>query len=203
MKYIVKPAITLLITAVITVAALSVVYNLTLEPIERQKFKTQETAMREILPRATEYREMQIEKTGSIVSVYEGLYASQALTDSVTVGYVLLLSPEGYSGKIDIIVGIAIPYERITGIRIIRHSETPGLGALAVKRNFFGQFDSRYIIPLSVVRSSPGENEIQAITSSTITSRAITYAVNEAMEWYISTKRIDEIDNEHNEGDAE
>jgi len=186
MNYIIKPALTLFITATVTVAALSIAYNYTLDPIERQKRKTQETAMRIVLPRASEYREIQTEKTGSIAAVYEGHFTHEALYGSDLVGYVVKLTPEGYSGKIDLIVGFSISDELITGMRVLRHTETPGLGALAVKENFYSQFSSLNIVPLSVVRTSPGENEIQAITSSTITTKAITNAVNEAVNWYLN-----------------
>ena len=178
MKYILKPAATLFITAVIIVAVLSVVYNLTLEPIEKQKRKMKEAAMLEVMPLVTEYRELQTELTGSITAIYEALYFSSLI------GYVVELSPEGYSGKIDLIVGISVQFDKITAMRIIRHSETPGLGALAVKENFYRQFDGRDIIPLGVVKASPREHEIHVITSSTITTNAITNAVNEAIEWY-------------------
>jgi len=182
MKYILKPAITLFITAVITVGALSAVYNFTLEPVEMQKRRTQEAAMREVLPEASEYREKLVRKTGSISAVYEGIY------NNTLAGYVVMLSPEGYSGKIDLLAGISVRTDRITGMRVIRHSETPGLGALAVRENFFRQFDNRKLVPLGVTRSSPGEHDIQAITSSTITTKAITNAVNEAIEWYLSIR---------------
>ncbi|MDR0502769.1 MAG: RnfABCDGE type electron transport complex subunit G [Treponema sp.] len=182
MNYILRPAAALLITAVIVVAALSVVYNLTLEPIEKQKQKTQEAAIRDVLPGTTDFREIQIENTGDITAVFE------CTSGGTLTGYVVRLSPEGYSGNIDLITGISASSEKISGMRIMRHSETPGLGALAVKENFYRQYDNRALAPLSVTRTSPGVNDIQAITSATITTRAVTKAVNEAVEWYISYK---------------
>ena len=179
MNYILKPAATLFITAVITIAAVSVVYSLTLEPIERQARRTRETAMRAVLPAASDFRELALEGAdGSITAVFE------ASSGGLLLGYVLALSPVGYSGNIDLMVGISARDEKITGVRILRHSETPGLGALAARESFYRRFDNRPLIPLTVVRSSPGEHEISAITSSTITTRAITNAVNEAINWY-------------------
>jgi len=186
MKYIFKPAATLLITALITVSFLSVVYNFTKDPIEKQKRRIQEAAMKEVLPQAFEYREIQIEKAGSIVAIYEGYSINEDSGDKILTGYVVELSPEGYSGKINLMVGIAVPNERITGMRVLRHTETPGLGALAVKEDFFKRYNGLALSPLTVVRASPGENEIQAITSATITTKAITNAVNEAIEWYLA-----------------
>ncbi|MCL2801035.1 MAG: RnfABCDGE type electron transport complex subunit G [Treponema sp.] len=185
-KYIVKPAMTLLITAVITVTALSFVYNRTEEPIERQKLRIQETAMREVMPRAAEFKELNIENTGSITAVYECFYSSEALADSVLIGYIVYLSPEGYSGKIDLVVGVSIAEKNISGMRVIRHTETPGFGAKAVREDFYRRFDGAALVPLGVVRHFPEENEIQAITGSTITTKAITNAVNEAIEWSLA-----------------
>jgi len=181
MKYIFKPAAVLFITAVITVTLLSVVYNLTLEPIENQKRKTQEAAMKEVLPGADKFSEIQAELSGSMTAVYEGL------KDDMLIGYVVMMSPKGYGGAIDLITGISVLTNTLIGMRVIKHTETPGLGALAVKANFYRQFNSRELVRLNVTRTSPGEHEIQAITSSTITTRAITNAVNEAIEWYLRT----------------
>ena len=100
------------------------------------------------------------------------------------IGYVVQLSPAGYSGAIDMMVGISSVKNELTGMRILKHSETPGLGALAVKESFYGKYDGRKLLSLNVVRASPGENDIEAITGATITSRAVTNAVNEAIRWY-------------------
>jgi len=115
--------------------------------------------------------------------VYEGVGG-----DGEKAGYVVALSPEGYSGKIDMMVGISSAGETVTGMRVLRHTETPGLGAMAVRESFYGKFDGRSLTPLTVVKSAPGENEIDAITSATITTRAITGAVNEAITWYGGAK---------------
>jgi len=197
MKYVLKPALTLFITAVLVVAGLSYVYNLTLDPIERQKRKTQEAAMKEVFPGASQYKEMQTEKTGSVVSVYE------ALSDKILKGYVVQLSPKGYSGNVDLIVGISLSENKITGMRVMRHTETPGLGALAVKEDFYRRYNNLELAPLSVVRTNPGRHEIQAITSATITTRAITGAVNEAIEWCLANKPSinEDEENEDEQGD--
>ena len=179
MKYILKPAITLFLTAAISITLLSVVHSLTLEPIEAQKKRTQEAALKEVLPQASDYRPYSYSGTGgSITAVYEGII------NGVLTGYVLQLSPQGYSGSIDLMVGISIPDNKISGVRVLRHTETPGLGALAVKEEFYRQYDNKQISPLRVVKTTPGAQDINAITSATITTRAITDAVNEAVEWY-------------------
>jgi len=189
MNYIIKPAASLFIAAAITVAALSFVYNKTYEAIEKQKYKTQEQAMKELLPKAEGFKEIQAEFTGSIRAAYEGYYETNRMGNGVMVGYILKLAPSGYSGEIEFLAGVSLEEKEITGIRILRHSETPGLGALAVKKDFYGQFSGRVLSPLKVTKSSHhGKDEIQAITSATITSRAITNAVNEAVEWCLAAE---------------
>jgi len=178
MKHIIKPALSLFIIAAISTVLLSLVRDFTLTPIENQRRKTLENAMKAVLNEASIFEEFPIEKTGSIVRVYEGKNGTESI------GYVIELSPAGYSGAVEMMVGISKAKNEITGMRVLRHSETPGLGALAVKESFYSKFEGRKLVPLNVVRALPEENDIEAITSATITSRAVTNAVNEAIQWY-------------------
>ena len=178
MKHVLKPALSLFIIAAITTCLLALAHSLTLEPIANQVKKTQEKAMKTIIPSASGFREIQTEKTGNIDRVFESYSGNE------TLGIIVELSPGGYSGDINMMVGILKAENKIAGMRILKHSETPGLGALAVKEKFFRKYDNRKLVPLRVTRSSPGENEIEAITGATITTKAITDAVNEAIEWH-------------------
>jgi len=180
MSYILKPAATLFVTAVIVIAALSVVFNYTYEPIQIQRQIRLEAAMRAVLPQAEEFSEMEIQRSGTMLAVFKGI------TNQDVVGYVVSLAPPGYSGNIFLMVGIHSADQRVSGMRIVQHTETPGLGALAVRPDFYRRFDNRPLIPMNVVRVSPGEHDIQTITASTITTRAITDAVNEAIAWYLA-----------------
>ena len=178
MKHIIKPACSLFLITALMTALLGLVYRLTLEPIENQHRIIQDRTMREVLTQAEDFRELDVALSGSMVRVFEGFRGEQ------TAGYVIELAPGGYSGPIIMMVGISKTEDRITGMRILRHSETPGLGALATRENFYKRFDGRALTPFRVVKSAPGANEIEAITSATITTQAITDAVNEAIEWY-------------------
>jgi electron transport complex protein RnfG len=184
MKHIIKPAFALFIITAIATALLGIARNYTLEPTEKQRKKTQENMMKEVLPGASLYREISSEKIGTselklIDRIYEGV------KDNEVTGYVVELSPVGYGGTINMLVGISGIEEKITGMRVLKHTETPGLGALAVKEKFFTKFNGKELFPLTVVKIPTGKSdEIEAITASTITTRAITDAVNEAIQWY-------------------
>ena len=96
---------------------------------------------------------------------------------------------KGYSGPISILAGFDIATAKITAIKVLSQRETPGLGAKA-KESFF---QDRY--KGKGRRRSPGghqeapakENQIQAITASTITSKAVTKGVNAAREHFLAT----------------
>jgi|GEM_PF-251744 len=178
MKHIVKPALSLFVVAAIAAVLLGIVYDMTYEPIQARRQLTQERMLREIMEKASDFREMPVETPWSIVRVFEGL------SEGETVGYVIELAPMGYGGPINMMVGISTVDDLVTGMRVLRHNETPGFGAVITRENFFRRFDGLNLVPLTVVRSSPGANEFQAITSSTITTRAVVDAVNEAIEWY-------------------
>ncbi|MCL2602699.1 MAG: RnfABCDGE type electron transport complex subunit G [Treponema sp.] len=182
MNYLLKPSITLFVTAVVSIAVISVAHRSTLEPIQQQLKRSQETALAAVLPQADSFEDLKldVETIGliKITAVFEGFSGGEK------VGYVLSVSSPGYSGSIDLMVGISYPEETIAGIWIVRHSETPGLGARAQNPSFYERYINRPLVRLGVVRSSPGENDVVALTSSTITTRAVTDAVNEAIGWY-------------------
>ena len=78
----------------------------------------------------------------------------------------------------------------ITGVVILDHSETPGLGANAERASFTDQY--KQPAPengITLVKNkAPAEGEIEALTGASITSRAVTNAVNAAIEQYNAVK---------------
>jgi len=177
---IVKTSAFLVVTAVIVVAMLVISHSLTLEPIEYKFATAREAVMRESFPQADSFEEYRQEGgfPGNIVGVME------ASAGGIPVGYVVELSVHGYSGDIRLMVGISSAEGVIAGMRVISHSETPGLGALIVKEAFYSRYSNLPIAPLTVVRAGAGEHEIDALTSATVSTRAVTRAVNEAIAWY-------------------
>lgn len=95
------------------------------------------------------------------------------------VGWCITATPKGYGGELTVMVGVSTDLT-ITGVEIVSHSETPGLGAKSVNPDWRAQFTGKSG-ELTVVKSSPSDSQIQAITSATITSKAVTSAVNESL----------------------
>ena len=177
MKHILRPSITLLVVAAAITALLSFVNELTAEPIERQRKIVQEKTMGEVFPAADYFIETDAELAGNIIGIF------QAISGGQPVGYVIELAAPGYADVIHMMVGVSLSDERLTGMRVLGHRETPGLGSAITNESFYRRFDNRALVPLRVVKGAPGEHEIDSLASATITTAAVTDAVNEAIEW--------------------
>jgi len=179
MKHVINPAVYLFVIAAIATALLVVVHAITLEPIANQVKMTQQRMMQEVLPQANEFSEVEdVELIGSMVAVFE------ARNDGQREGVVVSVAPMGYAGPIELIVGISASENVITGMRVVRHSETPGFGDAAARTPFYSRFDNRPLNPMTVVRSGATGDEIDSIAASTITTNAIINGINDAIEWY-------------------
>ena len=94
------------------------------------------------------------------------------------------MTPKGYAGLITTVVGINNE-GRVMDIKILSHSETPGLGAKAVEPAFAGQFKEKLAPQLSVTKTPPeSDSQIQAISGATITSSAVVNGVNTALNYW-------------------
>ncbi len=106
-----------------------------------------------------------------------------ALNGSEVVGYVFSTSSNGYGGAVEVMTGIDLD-GNITGVVILSQNETPGLGANCENESFLSQFLQK-ATEIEVVKNvTAGDGEIEAMTGATITSDAVTNAVNEAVEIY-------------------
>lgn len=75
--------------------------------------------------------------------------------------------------------------ETLKGIEVLDHSETPGLGGRITEDQFKNQFVGKKLRPKILVvkgRAAGGENEVDAITGATNTSRGIESFINDAMK---------------------
>ena len=95
------------------------------------------------------------------------------------VGYVMPVTTRGYDGKIEMVLGVDADLA-ITDFRILKHSETPGLGAKAVDEAFRSRFRGRKLGQLEVTKS-PDPKKVLAITGATITSRAVASALDKRL----------------------
>ena len=177
-KVIANLAIRLFIITAIAAALLGVVYAATEAPIAEQVRIKEENGMKAVMAQADEFEVVTEEREGLVGKVVK------AKTGGEDTGYVFTVYPSGLGGELTIMVGIDIT-GTITGVRILSHSETPGLGAKSTEPDFYESYTGKANFPLEVSKSASGDNQIQAITSATITSTAVTNGVNAAYDWYV------------------
>ena len=179
MKEVIKPAVILFVICVAVSAALAGTNLLTADRIARAAAQKAEESRMVVLPEAEAF---QASEDGTH---YIGL--NKEAPEGVVVGYVFETESKGYGGTVKVMTGINTE-GNITGVIVLSHSETPGLGANAEKETFRDQYQqpvANLTGGIQVVKfQAPNEGEIQAMTGATITSTAVTNAVNLAIEQY-------------------
>ena len=94
---------------------------------------------------------------------------------------------KGYGGNVGLMVGIDLKENKLMGVGVTTHAETPGMGAKAKSDpTFVAQFKDQPIDnPIKVMADGGG---INAISGASITSRAVSAAATEAVELYNKMK---------------
>jgi electron transport complex protein RnfG len=96
------------------------------------------------------------------------------------------MSGKGYGGDIGVIVGIDVAAEKLLGIGITAHKETPGLGARIREEGFRSGFAGLELGGTAKVKADGGD--VDAVSGATISSRGVCEAVNQAFELYRENK---------------
>lgn len=105
--------------------------------------------------------------------------------DKHLLGYAIVTFASGYQGSIKILVSVTPDFSKIMTFRVLEHSETPGLGGNIVNNDFIAQYEGLSCDKeIKVIKgpSSKENNEISAISGATISSRAVTKALNETFQ---------------------
>lgn len=168
--------------ALVIAVLLSFVNGITADRIAEVNGEIVQKGLKEVMPseREIEFIPMEggVDLSNEKNIEVSNLYIAMDIDGNI-VGYCATVLPEGYGGPVETIVGMDLT-GTVTGVKVTSNmSETPGLGAKALKReNFTYQFEKR--TPSFAITRDGGD--VDAITSATITSRAITEGVNAAAE---------------------
>lgn len=170
--------VVLVVITAISSAAVGAVFILTKEPIEAAKIAKTNSAIAEVMPSFDNNPSSDVvakNVDGDVMKIYTAKMADK------TVGYAIeTFTNNGFGGKIRLMVGFT-PEGKITKISVLEHKETPGLGDKIepAKSKFSVQFEGADPSTMKLaVRKDKGD--IDAITASTITSRAYIDAVERA-----------------------
>lgn len=161
-------------TTLICSAVLAGVYAVTKEPIEETNKAILTASISKVLPEGGEISDAQTCEVGGQPS--ECWFS---MKDGQMVGVAVKSTVVGFGGPLTIMVGI-LPDGTIYNTSVLSHSETPGLGAKCTDEYFFGQFKGWDPEQKKLLVKKDG-GDVDAITASTITSRAYTLAVQNAL----------------------
>ncbi|MEJ5307122.1 MAG: RnfABCDGE type electron transport complex subunit G [candidate division WOR-3 bacterium] len=164
--------IKLFVVAVVSAFLLSYVYSVTKEPIEKAKNAEIMEAIKSIVPGISD--QMIIRDTfliSDVESIPLRAYLILNPDSSIHAYSILSYTKKGYGGTITIMVGVDKDF-KITGVYPLEFSETPGLGTKMTEKSFKDQFLSKSLSNFNFKVKNDG-GDIQAITSATITSRAV------------------------------
>jgi len=157
------PIVFLTVVVLISVSLLLYINSFTSSVVEAQNRIKIKTVLESIFPDLTEFKEEE-----DLFIIYQG--------DDI-IGYTFLASGNGYSGVIDMLVGINIDYT-IKDVAILSQTETPGLGSRITEKAFTNQFMG---LGVDDINLSKDGGSIDAITGATISSRAVTDTIRTSM----------------------
>lgn len=192
-KKIVHDALILFAFTVVLGLLLGVVYGITKEPIEKVNYDKTQAAYKQVFEDAASFTPYEgFDEDAALALLTENGYADeiedvQEAKDAggATLGYVLTVTAKDASqSTITFSVGIQND-GTVNGYSITSIAETPGLGMKAQEEPFYSQFKGKQVNSFEVVKSAPtADNEIESISGSTITSKAMANGVNACIVYF-------------------
>lgn len=175
-KAILIPTLSLFIICAVVTALLALTNNITAEKIAENEAQSKQESMLKVVPDAAEFEE----------KVEDELYIAKDSSGNV-IGCAVATSANGYGGQVYVVTGFDLSGNIIGADVYYNDDETPGLGKNTSNPSFTDQYKGLSSLEEIIVsKDSTGGNAqtVDAVTSATISSRAVTAAVNEACRIY-------------------
>jgi electron transport complex protein RnfG len=171
-KDLIVPTLVLFLICLVITAALAITYQITKPIIEEINIKNANLSRNEVLPDANgAFTKNDIETSPKIAEVYGADNNS---------GFVFTAIDKGFGGEIIVMVGIDDNGE-VTGVKVTKHAETPGLGTKAMTLDYLSQYKGK----ASVTRTDEADkDQIDAVTGATVSSNAIFRAVESSLSQF-------------------
>jgi Na+-translocating ferredoxin:NAD+ oxidoreductase subunit G len=169
LKQLAKFGLILMLICALAAGALAYVYAKTKPVIEDRKIEAEKEAIQSVFPQAAEVK---------IVIVGKENFKVVFDKDQQELGVAMKAAPIGYGGPIEILVGVT-KEGKVSAIKIMNQNETPGLGTKTAEPKFYEQFAGKQGKELTLKKDG---GSIEAVTAATISSRAVTRGVQEAVD---------------------
>ncbi len=197
MAKIVKEALILFAITLVAGILLGVVYDVTKAPIAKQNEIAKQNAYKAVMADADKFEE--IEGADKYTNLENRFLPDEFSADSIAevvagvkgdkiIGFVItVVASDGYAGDIKFSVGVSAEGEYL-GTSILSIGETAGLGMRAkTDPSFLAQFNNKKVEKFNLVKDGTGsssDDKIDAISGSTVTSKAMTGGINAALVVY-------------------
>jgi electron transport complex protein RnfG len=165
-----KVAINLIMACLISGCIIGLVYYIT-APIAAEK--------NEIMKQESMKNLVKDAETFKPVADKENWFAAEK--NGKVIAYVVPGHSKGYGGAITMLVAVTAD-GKVLDYTILTSNETPGLGDNAGKEPFKSQINGKKADALTVVKDPSNKDNVQAMTGATISSRAVTLAVKNAVQ---------------------
>lgn len=186
LKEILIPTVSLFVICLCVTALLAVTNAVTKDSIAYQQELSAAESRQAVCPDAVDFEKVEYDVQG--VECYKALDESGNL-----IGYAISSASRGYGGDVKVMTGINAEDGSVIAINVYDNSgETPGLGVNTSGEKFTSQFAGLSSGTGVTVDKDAGKNPdsvaVDSVTGATISSRAVTNAVNQAFEAYNAVK---------------
>lgn len=161
MKSELKIVLVLSVVCLVAGLCLGAVYKVSYPSIEARRKADERAQLKELFPQADSFEEKEVPDSKIIKKCFLVKQGSR------TLGYVFIAANYGYSGDIELMVGVD-EKGNIAGTRVLAQAETPGLGTRIEEDSFINQFNG-----WNYSDYKSGKVKFDAITGSTISSKAV------------------------------
>lgn len=197
-KHAIKTAGTLTAFALIGTAMLSYVFSITRAPIEASEAQAKLALFNQIMP--PEQFDNDILKTtiaippDDLLGTRSTTIANVAQLNQQPAGVILeAIAHDGYSGDIKLLIAFK-PDGSISGVRVLAHKETPGLGDYIdiAHANWIKLFDNESLVktPAQQWQVKKDGGKFDYVAGATITPRAVVKAVFKATQYFEKNKQV-------------
>lgn len=168
-RHILTVGFKLFLIAALIAAMLALVYEITLEPYEKNVEKRKLSAIQSVF----QCEDLTYQTDSAEDAVIYTVYRNADL-----IGYCVQLSTSGFGGEMSLMVGYSAD-RTILGVQLISHSETPGLGAKVENAEYLSQYRGK---SGSLTFKDTFGGDVDAVSGATVSSTAVLNGVNRATE---------------------
>jgi Na+-translocating ferredoxin:NAD+ oxidoreductase subunit G len=176
-----KPVIILCVICLATTGLLSLTYNFTAEARSIQDAASANADRQSVFPDAVSFDQVTPLDQTKFPGLKEVYVAKDA--DGKSIGWLVSAATRGYGGDVPVLTAFGSD-GNIRRIKVLANDETPGLGKKVALDAFIRQFEGLDTgKDLSVKPKETDKTIIDAVSGATISSRAVTEAVNTAIRY--------------------